>query len=272
MSGDPSSTIPPNIQEAKMVKTHTPAPKTIRADTRAPAPVGHNGPSPDDVLFHLGLIKKGREVIKQASAAMKKINQRAKNIGITLEDLDDANMMLELGPEKATAKQARRIFYMRALQVPVGGQLQLFDNPVDAKAITQEGLLKEAFSWGRALGVANEPPDWQKYHQETDLGQEHQKGWYEGQEVYSKLTNTNAAADINEAKSMQEKADEKLRQMAEKKAEKDKAAADKAAAKVAKAAEKPPKAPPARGKKKDAEPPKDDDTQAASAAIDAALN
>ena len=255
-----------------MVKTHTPAPKTIRADTRAPA-AGHNeGPSDDDILFHLGQIKKAEDVIKQASKAMKKIKQRATNIGITLEDLADARVMLEMGPEKATAKWKRRIRYLRVLQVPVGSQLQMFDNPTDASAITQETLLKEAFSWGRALGVANEPPDWQKYHQETDLGQEHQKGWYEGQEVYSKLTNANAAADINEAKSMQEKADEKLRQMADKKAEKEKAAADKAAAKAAKTAEKPPKAPPARGKKKDAEPPKDDDTQAAGAAIDAALN
>lgn len=247
-----------------MVQTHTPAQKTIRADTRAPAP-GHNeGPSDDDVLFHLGLIKKAEQIKKEAADALKKVNQRATNAGITLEDLGDARDMLEMGMEKATAKWKRRLRYMRILQVPVGSQLQMFDNPVDAVAITQETLLKEAFGWGRALGVANEPPDWQKYHQETDLGQEHQKGWYEGQEVFSRLTNTNAAEAADEAKTLQESADDKKRQLEEKQAAKKKAADDKAAAKAA-------KAPPARGKKKKAAE-ADDDTEAAGAAIDAALN
>lgn len=234
-----------------MVKTHTAAPDTVLPDKRVQ--IGHNGPAPDLVMYHMGLMQKAERGMKEAAALLKKAKQRAKGSGITLEDLADARMMLEMGPDKAIAKMARRLSYYRILQVPVGSQMQLFDSPVDSAAITQEYLIKQAFEWGRNLGVANEEPDWQKYQQNTDLGQAHQKGWYEGQQVFADLTSNNAASDAKEAQELQNKADEKKKILADKQAEKEakkQERSTKKAEKVAATAAKKAAAPPARGKKK----------------------
>lgn len=189
-----------------MVKTLSPPPKTVLSVVPPPSPAHNEGPSDDDILFHRGQIIKAQKAKDEAAAGFKLANQRATNIGITLEDLAFAEKMLKMGPERAAAKMRRSLRYLRILQVPVGTQMQLFDTVTEAKAITEEALMSEAFAWGRAKGVADEEPDWQKYHKGTPLGNEHQRGWYDGQEVFKRLTESNAETQAREAREAEEAA------------------------------------------------------------------
>jgi hypothetical protein len=141
-----------------------------------------NHPDTDTILVFAGRLIEARAEIKVKRLAEKKIKQQAVNAGITLESLDEAMELGELGIDVVLERFQRLIHYAKALGNPIGEQLTLFANPAD-KAVSHEDLLKKAFDAGRILGLLGKNVDDQAYNPNTDLGQEHMKGWNDGQKV-----------------------------------------------------------------------------------------
>ena len=122
----------------------------------------------------------------------------------------------ELEREDGTTVDNLRTFkrYCEFLGLPVGSQMQLFDAP-QGNGMSQQSLLKHAAEEGYARGVMGKNPDDQAYPPLSPEGQEHMRGWSDGQgvlkEKFIKLSEAMADAE-------KEKADKKAKKA--KKAEK----------------------------------------------------
>lgn len=149
--------------------------------------VGHNGPpgmTQDMFLFYLGQIAKAAAAKKEAALALKKIRSRAEVDGVRLMVLDRAVKEMDQDPETTRSELETLQQYCGFMGlpitwqvVPVGTQGSLFGDG------SQEVLLTRAFEEGRGLGLMGKNPDEQKYLPISPEGQEHMRGWNEGQDV-----------------------------------------------------------------------------------------
>jgi hypothetical protein len=125
-------------------------------------------------------------------------------------------------PAEALGKYIAKILHIaRAFALPVGAQADMFTGPASAMS-----AVEQAYQSGRTRGIMGQNPDEQAYPSNSDLGQEHMRGWHDGQKVLQEQF-----LALNEAERQAE---------AEKKAKAD-AAAQKKAEKEAKQAAKVPK-------------------------------
>lgn len=220
---------------------------------------GHNGPDRDAVLFLAGQLAAARG--EKAAAAKKEsgIKKKLINAGVTMGVFDDVLTCLEEGPDAVFERLSQFKLYAGWFDLPVGQQLQLFANPKEGAAVSQEDLLKRADQAGYDLALMGKQPDEQAYQPNTDLGRAHDAGWERGKKVltekFMQLNEENAQAEKQakadaEAKAKREadKAAEKkkreetkaanAKRIADLKAKKDKDKADRAKAKADKAAAK----------------------------------
>lgn len=240
---------------------------TIHPDlTKQPAPPPtHNQtlPEHEKIVFFAGKFDEQEEEEEKLRAKRKRLKQQALNQGLTMETLQRARRDLAMEPETVLAREERYIHYMRAFDSPLGTQLSLFPTAIPKRTFSQKELLDKAFTEGRNLGINGKATDTQKYPEHTDLGQEHLRGWHDGQKVnhefFLSLQESDDAAEAEAArkkeaklaeqkKKTQEKADAKrdaaaakLAEKERKEAEKKAAAEEKAAKKKAQAEEKPDK-------------------------------
>lgn len=156
--------------------------RTLPDLTEPPKDTGSNGPDRDEFLFSIGHQKKLQQAIDDARAVMKKFRNHLKLRGFNLA-------MMDLALDEADREDGTTISNMRDLKryyefmgLPIGHQFQLFDAPQAANA--NGDLLARAFTDGRERGVRGEFPDEQKWLPVTPEGQEHQRGWAEGQAVH----------------------------------------------------------------------------------------
>lgn len=145
-----------------------------------------NGPDRDEFLFSIGHQKKLQQTIDDAKLMMKKFRNSLKLRGFNLK-------MMDLAIEEADREDGTTISNMRDLKryyefmnLPIGHQFALFDTPqaANANASTDADLMAKAFAEGRERGVKGEFPDEQKWLPVSPEGQEHQRGWNEGQAVH----------------------------------------------------------------------------------------
>lgn len=172
-----------------------------------------NGPDDDEILFSSGQHKKMHQAIDDARAVLKKFRSHLKLRGFNLTMMDRAMKDAEREDEATLSNMRDLQRYGKALRVPVHFQYSLFEEPLAANS--NDALMTRAFTDGRERGIKGEFPDDQKWPPLTPEGQEHQRGWSEGQAV-------NLA---------------KLKSLDEALAEQDKLAAAKAAKKAKKDAE-----------------------------------
>ena len=165
-------------------------------------PAGHNGPSHDQILIFAGRLIEQRAKVKAEQKAEKRIRQQATNAGIVIQELNEAMEIADIGIDAVVARFQRLIEYTKALGAPIGEQLTLFVNPADKSNLSREDLLYAAFHKGRILGLMGQEPDSQSYPLNGDIGQEHLRGWNEGDEqrhLQEKLTENSEAAAAEEA-------------------------------------------------------------------------
>lgn len=178
---------------------------------KAPA----NGPSDDMVLIFAGKIIEQNAILKAGRNKLKSIRQQAKNAGVGLDRLERAQRFADgNGIEALIAEYQETMRYTGILLgAPIGEQLEFFAS--GNKSGSQEDLVYAAFHKGRTRALLGQEPDSQAYPPTTDLGQEHLKGWNDGDQqrhLQEKLTENSEAAAAEEKR----KADEA------KKAKKDK--------------------------------------------------
>jgi ribosome modulation factor len=184
-----------------------------------------NGPDRDEFLFLMGQNDKADEDVKVANAQKKKIRQHIMNRGVDLEMADQARKERDKKDNTTVLKLQKFAQYAKFFGLPVGSHIKLFDGPASAaEAVAAENtLLEKAYDEGRELGIRGKSPDEQKWLPTTPEGQEHLRGWNDGQDVLKqKLLAMNSEIADGEAS--------KASQLAQK----EKAKADKAAAKAAK--------------------------------------
>lgn len=188
-----------------------PTPDRIKPDLTAEKH-GDNGPSNDDILFFRGQFISHKEKIKEAQALNKKMRQAAKNRGIDVMELDWLIKVADQEDDTELERLRTRKKYAQAAGLPLGWQMDLFDSPGnDNGRAPAEALIEKAKRDGYERGVMGLFPDEQAYPPALPEGQEHMRGWNDGQQVnFEKLRKLNddiaAEKEAKEAKK-QAKAD-----------------------------------------------------------------
>lgn len=200
--------------------------------TRTPQDTS-NGPDRDQFLISIGHHAKLKEAEKAAKTATKKFRQYLTNNGFNLKAFDLAieEMDKEDGTTLDNLRDLKR--YFEFLDLPIGHQFSFLDSASPAVKPPAD-VMAQAFLEGRERGLMGQNPDDQKWLPMTPEGQEHLRGWNDGQAVLMAKFR-----DIETGMTEAEKAEKKEAE----------AKAAKKAAKAAKAAE--PKK--GRGKKDAAE-------------------
>lgn len=144
--------------------------------------ISSNGPDRDEFLFMVGQIKRADDEITEKRTARKKLRQHFSNRGVNLAmmDLAIAEAEREDGTTISNMRDLKR--YYEFMGLPIGHQFQLFDGPLAAAADID--IMARAFTEGRERGIKGEFPDEQKWLPVSPEGQEHQRGWGEGQAVH----------------------------------------------------------------------------------------
>ena len=191
----------------RTAKIEEPAGKSHPLPDLSSAVAQSNGPDREEFLFMVGQIAKAEEALKAARDAKKKLRSHFKLRGVDLEQMDRA--IDELEREDGTTVDNLRTFkrYCEFLGLPIGSQMTLFDMP-QSNGMSQQSLLKHAAEEGYARGVMGKNPDDQAYPPLSPEGQEHMRGWSDGQgvlkEKFIKLSEAMADAE-------KEKADKKAK-------------------------------------------------------------
>ena len=200
---------------------------TIRPDLR---PKG-NLPDSAVVLAFIGQLDKLDLAKQEVADKIKKTKQQAVNAGLVIEELDLARKLRAMDPQTVIEKYARLQHYTKAAEVPIGYQFSLFTQSPGSKDPSQQDLLDQAFREGRAIGLMGGNPDFQKYHQNSDLGMRHEEGWREGQQqlgqIFLEANEKAAKAEAEKKQAKEQKAAGKEAKAKEKAEAKDKAAAEK---------------------------------------------
>lgn len=179
----------------KTAHMDSPKPDQIKPDLSQQPKPGDNGPSREDLLFFAGQIRLADEKCTETRDARKKLRQAAVLRGIQLNMLDWVMKVAE--EDDDTILDNLRTFksYAQAFDLPIGSQLDLFGTPGSGSAQANGGVSEKAFRSGYQRGVAGLGPDDQAYPPMTVEGQEHMRGWSDGQKVnHEKLLKLNAEA------------------------------------------------------------------------------
>lgn len=156
--------------------------RTLPDLTTPPQPSASNGPDRDEFLFSIGHQRKLQQAIDEAKAVLKKFRNNLKLRGFNLAMMDAAIDEAEREDSTTISNMRELKRYYEFMGLPIGHQFTLFDAPQEANS--NGYLMAKAFAEGRDRGVRGEFPDEQKWLPVTPEGQEHQRGWQEGQQVH----------------------------------------------------------------------------------------
>lgn len=194
-------------------------------------------PASDTVLMLAGKLAEAEANCKAANKAKKTLRKQLENAGQGMEAFDTFKKVIDHDdPAEALVKFMDEMFHLAETfyMLPKGTQVDFFTGPKN-----QEDILQKARQMGYMRGIMGQNPDEQAYPPNTNAGQEHMAGWYEGQEKLQKefvSFNERVAKEAAEKKT----ADEAKAKKAE----------DEAAAKKKKAEDAAWKAAQPKGKKK----------------------
>ena len=182
------------------------------------AAANSNGPDRDEFLFMVGQLESADSKVKEARDGRKKLRQHFSNRGVNLDAMDLA--MAELDKEDGTTLDNLRDLkrYFEFLNLPIGHQFSFLDHasPVVRPAID---VLAQAYNDGRERGIKGLNTDDQKWMPMTPEGQEHLRGWTDGQKVhhakFRDLATGLTEAEAAEAKKKAERAAKKAKKNGE---------------------------------------------------------
>ncbi len=168
----------------------------------------------DQIIYFSGKIAEAQKVQKAATKVVRTLRKQFDNTGVSMEIFDVmTKLRAKDNPEKAIAAFIDELLHFgKAFAlVPKGTQVDFFTgggNAADAN--------DKAFMTGRIRGLMGLSPDDQAYSPESDLGQEHLRGWHEGQRVLAEQFQAHNEAMAAEEKQKAEKAEALAKKKAEK--------------------------------------------------------
>lgn len=161
--------------------------------------VGDNGPDRDEYLFLVGRMLDAEAKLAEARDHRKKMRQAAKLRGLDLQIVDLVEKMREEEDDTHFTRFKTIQRYAQYRNLPIGFQMKLFDEGFGGPS--EQDLHQKAYESGRELGILGKNPDDQAYPPVLPEGQEHMRGWHDGQKVlHEKFLKLNADADAPEEK------------------------------------------------------------------------
>lgn len=180
----------------------------------------------DTILFFYGQLEEKSAAKRAAAKAEAAVRKQFKNTGITLNVYDTIVRLSEQDDSDAVQKFFDEFVYLAdVFAQPVGAQLGLFEGAGNAKDAREK-----AYQSGHDLGLRGKNMDEQAYPTNSDLGQEHYRGWNDGQEKLRQKFVHTAEANRQAEAEKKAKADEAAKRRAEREAK----AAEKAGRSVPK--------------------------------------
>jgi hypothetical protein len=165
---------------------------------------GHNataGQSKGEFLFFIGQLKRHAKESDDMRSRHKAERNQIKLRGYDLAEMQQA--IAEQSRNDGTTLRSLKVRkqYFEWLDLPIGSQMKLFDEPGEVNAFSEEGLLKRAEEEGYELGIQGLNTDTQKYPPHTPAGNAHIKGWDRGQdELKERFTAQSLAVAEEKAK------------------------------------------------------------------------
>lgn len=134
----------------------------------------------NQLLFLAGQLAEAKIAKANAGKVVDAIRKQMKNAGQGMKAFDTFMSVAEKGDVTAVLKMVDEIMYLAEVfaLVPKGTQVDFFKGPSSA-----EDVLKKAYDMGYVRSLLGQSPDEQAYPNNSDVGQEHLKGWHDGQEV-----------------------------------------------------------------------------------------
>lgn len=146
--------------------------------------IGDNGPDDETVLLYAGKIKAEMVKMDLQRKRLTAAKRMAKNAGIYVTELVEAIANQELDPETVEKTFARREFYNRVLNTPVGTQMSLFDRRPKSSIPTPEERAESGYRRGYMDGVMGHTADEQAYPPGHPNYSDYVQGWTSGQKVH----------------------------------------------------------------------------------------
>lgn len=176
-------------------------------------------PDPDVVLFFAGRLVEAEEKKKDASAVVTGIKKQMISAGIQQQAFALVAKAVSEG-SGAIFEMMRQVQHIaKAFALPIGKQMSLFENPAEnTDGSSLEGLLDQARTEGRMLGLMGKSPDEQKWTPNQPAGHAHYEGWTAGQEELQRRFIAMNQQQAQEAAEKQAADDAKAKKKADKEA------------------------------------------------------
>ena len=131
----------------------------------------------DTILIFYGRLEEAAAAKKAASKIEAGSRKTFKNTGVSLGIFDTRVRLSQQEDADAVQKFFDEFVYLAdVFAQPVGAQLGLFEG-----AGNTQDAMKRAYQTGYDLSLRGKNKDDQAYPENTDLGQEHYRGWQDGQ-------------------------------------------------------------------------------------------
>jgi len=157
-------------------------------DLTAPRTIGANRPDAEATMFAIAQLKKKQKEVEEVRLGLKRLRSALKLQGHTLDALD-WGLSMEAQEDNTSEDQLReRIRVARFMNLPIGSQVFFFDEEGKpaADAAATDTVMAKAYEDGRRRGLAGDNPDEQAYPPMTAEGQEHMRGWHDGQAILAR--------------------------------------------------------------------------------------
>ena len=172
--------------------------------------VGHNGDMPEisKVLVFVGKQMQLEAEKKAVGKKIKDLNYQIVNAGIPVRSMAEGREIYEKGVDVWLAHFRVAVHIAKALGTPSSEQLNLFADPKTPGQPSQMSALEVAYEKGKMLGLLGKDPDEQAYHSNSDLWQDHRRGWDDGKAESLAFWQQNMEAEnARAAKEAKDKAD-----------------------------------------------------------------
>lgn len=183
--------------------------------TKPQAGEGHNFAPADRITMFASQLRQLEDKKSEIADQIKKVRQRAKNAGLGLDAMKRGEKLASMDPANAQAWLEETIHYAEAFDVEVNPkikQLKLFDmgDGDDSEEAKQQRAMRQAYNFGKRLALMEKPSDDQKYHPNSPLGQEHLRGYAEGEKILTAFAVEQEELDEKETAEAEARAKEKI--------------------------------------------------------------
>lgn len=140
---------------------------------------GDSNVSQELVLYHLSKITEKERKKDEAVNGLRSARKAAKADGVDLKVLDAVRTLLKQDESELADGFNQTVRYAHLLNVPVYGQLTLFESP----EITEETVRERGYAAGLRAGKLGQDQSTNPHDPTAPAGMAWVEGWYDGQKI-----------------------------------------------------------------------------------------